>query len=108
MDVNLFVEMEKLGEILKCIVEGLIVFDVVFDVYVVEYKGIKSNIVGDVDLLVFLNIEVGNILGKLWFRFNKVKWVGIVLGVINLIILGLCFDIVEIKINLIVLVCLVL
>lgn len=106
VDANLLVEMEKSGEIPKCIVEGPIAFDVAFDAHAAEHKGIKSNIAGDVDLLVFPNIEAGNILGKSWLRFNKAKWAGIVLGATNPIILGSRSDTAEIKINSIALACL--
>lgn len=106
MDALELVKMVIEGEIPKCIAEGPIAFDVAFDEKAAKHKGIDSKIAGDVDLLVFPNIEAGNILGKSWLRFNNAKWAGIVLGATNPIILGSRSDTAEIKVNSIALACL--
>ncbi len=106
MDAFELVKMVKEGEIPKCIAEGPIAFDVAFDEQAAKHKGIDSKISGDVDLLVFPNIEAGNALGKSWLRFNDAKWAGIVLGATNPIILGSRSDTAEIKVNSIALACL--
>ena len=77
-----------------------------FDEHAAKHKGIDSKIAGDVDLLVFPNIETGNVLGKSWLRFNNAKWAGIVLGATNPVILGSRSDTAEIKVNSIALACL--
>lgn len=100
------VEMVENEEIPKCIIEGPIAFDVAFDSHAAEHKGIDSKISGDVDLLVFPNMETGNALGKSWLHFNKAKWAGIILGASNPVVLGSRSDTAEIKVNSIALACL--
>ncbi|MEG0372241.1 MAG: phosphate acyltransferase, partial [Clostridium sp.] len=106
VDAFELVNMVRNGDIPKCISEGPIAFDVAFDKQAAKHKGIDSDIAGDVDLLVFPNIEAGNALGKSWLRFNDAKWAGIVLGATNPIILGSRSDTAEIKVNSIALACL--
>lgn len=106
VDAAGLVEMVEKGEIPKCIIEGPIAFDVAFAPHAAEHKGIDSKIAGDVDLLVFPNIETGNALGKSWLHFNKAKWAGIILGGSNPVILGSRSDTAEIKVNSIALACL--
>ncbi len=106
VDAASLVESVENNEIPKCIIEGPIAFDVAFDSYAAEHKGIHSKISGDVDLLMFPNIETGNALGKSWLHFNKAKWAGIILGGSHPIILGSRSDTAEIKLNSIALACL--
>lgn len=106
VDAAGLVEMVGKGEIPKCIIEGPIAFDVAFDSHAAEHKGIDSKISGDVDLLVFPNMETGNALGKSWLHFNKAKWAGIILGASNPVVLGSRSDTAEIKVNSIALACL--
>ncbi|WP_312072364.1 phosphate acyltransferase [Anaerotignum propionicum] len=106
VDAGALVEMVEKGEVPSCIAEGPIAFDVAFDKHAAEHKGINSKIAGDVDLLVFPNIEAGNIMGKSWLQFNGAKWAGIVLGAAAPVILGSRSDTPEIKINSIALACL--
>lgn len=106
VDANELVQMVKNGEIPKCIIEGPIAFDVAFDPHAAEHKGIDSKVSGDLDVLMFSNMETGNALGKSWLHFNKAKWAGIILGGTNPIILGSRSDTAEIKINSIALACL--
>lgn len=106
VDAAGLVDMVSSGEIPECIIEGPIAFDVAFDKEAAEHKGIDSKISGDVDLLVFPNIETGNVLGKSWLHFNNAKWAGIILGASHPVILGSRSDTAEIKINSIALACL--
>lgn len=106
LDANALVEMVGKGEIPECIIEGPIAFDVAFDKGAAEHKGIDSKIAGDVDVLMFSNMETGNALGKSWLHFNKAKWAGIILGGSNPVVLGSRSDTAEIKVNSIALACL--
>lgn len=106
VDAQGLVDYVKSGETPSCIIEGPIAFDVAFDQTAAAHKDIDSKVSGDVDLLVFPNIETGNVLGKSWLHFNHAKWAGIVLGASNPIILGSRSDTAEIKINSIALACL--
>lgn len=105
-DAKGLVDYVNSGATLPCIIEGPIAFDVAFDPHAAAHKGMDSKISGDVDLLVFPNIEAGNILGKSWLYFNQAKWAGIVLGASSPVILGSRSDTAEIKINSIALACL--
>ena len=106
VDAAALVEMVKKGELPPCTAEGPIAFDVAFDKHAAEHKVIDSKIAGEVDLLIFPNIEAGNIMGKSWLQFNGAKWAGIVLGAAAPVILGSRSDTPEIKINSIALACL--
>ncbi|MFA5576163.1 MAG: phosphate acyltransferase [Tissierellaceae bacterium] len=106
VDAGALVEMAKRGEFSKCLIEGPIAFDVAFDPKAAEHKGIRSSISGDVDLLVFPNMETGNALGKSWLHFNEARWAGIILGGLKPVILGSRSDTAEIKVNSIALGCL--
>ncbi|MCI7657675.1 phosphate acyltransferase [Anaerotignum sp.] len=106
VDAAALVEMVAKGELPACTAEGPIAFDVAFDKHAAEHKGIDSKIAGEVDLLIFPNIEAGNIMGKSWLQFNGAKWAGIVLGAAAPVILGSRSDTPEIKINSIALACL--
>ena len=105
VDAKALVDFVKNKEMRECIIEGPIAFDVAFSKKSAEHKKIDSKIAGDVDLIVFPNIETGNALGKSWLHFNKAKWAGIVLGAKNPIILGSRSDTPEIKINSIAIAC---
>ena len=89
-----------------CIIEGPVAFDVAFDPHAAKHKGIDSKISGDVDLLMFPNIETGNVLGKSWLHFNQAKWAGIILGASSPVVLGSRSDTADVKINSIALACL--
>lgn len=106
VDSDALVTMVKNGEIPNCHIEGPIAFDVAFDKDAAEHKGIDSKISGNVDVLMFSNMETGNVLGKSWLHFNKAKWAGIILGATNPIVLGSRSDTAEIKVNSIALACL--
>lgn len=105
VDAAMLVEMVEKNDIPSCIIEGPIAFDVAFDSGAAKHKGIDSKISGDVDLLMFPNIETGNVLGKSWLHFNNAKWAGIILGASNPVILGSRSDTADVKINSIALAC---
>lgn len=94
------------GELESCIIEGPVSFDIAFSKEAASHKGVTSEISGDLDGIIFSNMEVGNVLGKSWLHFNKAQWAGIVLGARNPIILGSRSDTPEIKLNSIALACL--
>ena len=98
--------MGKQGLLPDCQIEGPLSLDIAFSRHAAEHKGFDSDIAGEVDLLLFPNIESGNFLGKSWLLFNQAKWGGIVLGAAAPIILGSRADTAEVKINSIALGCL--
>lgn len=106
VDAQILVDGVAKGEFGSCILEGPIAFDVAFDPHAAAHKGIKSQVSGDVDFILFPNMETGNALGKSWLHFMKAKWAGVVLGASHPVILGSRSDTAEIKINSIALGCL--
>lgn len=106
VDAEGIVKMVEQGEIPPCVIEGPIAFDVAFSKDAATHKGIDSQIAGDLDVLLFPNIETGNALGKSWLHFNRAKWAGLVLGATHPVILGSRSDTPEIKLNSIALGCL--
>ena len=106
VDAEGIVKMVEQGEIPPCVIEGPIAFDVAFSKDAAAHKGIDSQIAGDLDVLLFPNIETGNALGKSWLHFNRAKWAGLVLGATHPVILGSRSDTPEIKLNSIALGCL--
>lgn len=101
-----YVHSGGLGDDLKCTIEGPIAFDVAFDPHAAAHKKIDSKITGQTDIVIFPNMEAGNIMGKSWIHLCKCRWAGIVLGATNPVILGSRADTPEIKINSIALACL--
>lgn len=99
-------EQGELGPGLPCIIEGPIAFDVAFDPHAAAHKKLESRVTGDVDIVIFPNMEAGNILGKSWIHLCHCRWAGIVLGATCPIILGSRSDTAEIKLNSIALACL--
>lgn len=106
VDADALVKMARRNEVERCIIEGPMAFDVAFDPQAAAHKGIESNITGDVDLLLFPNMETGNALGKSWLLWNNAKWAGIILGASAPVVLGSRSDTAEIKLNSIALACL--
>ncbi len=76
-------ELKKLnqnGEIKNCIVEGPISYDLAMSKESAEIKGYRSEVSGDVDILVVPNITAGNILGKSLIYSANAKMAGFVVG----------------------------
>lgn len=101
-----YVASGALGPDLPCIIEGPIAFDVAFDPHAAAHKKIDSKITGETDIIIFPNMEAGNIMGKSWIHLCKCRWAGIVLGATHPVILGSRADTPEIKLNSIALACL--
>jgi phosphate butyryltransferase len=68
----------KFGE--NVIVEGPLAFDLAVSKEASEIKGFKSEISGDVDILVVPTIEVGNGIGKAFTYMTNSKSAGIIMG----------------------------
>ena len=101
-----YVASGALGPDLSCIIEGPIAFDVAFDPHAAAHKKLDSKITGETDIIIFPNMEAGNIMGKSWIHLCKCRWAGIVLGATHPVILGSRADTPEIKLNSIALACL--
>lgn len=73
-------EMNQRGEIKNCIVEGPISYDCALSKEIAEFKGLESQIAGDVDVLVAPNIHAGNIMGKMLTITAQAKLAGFIVG----------------------------
>ena len=72
--------MNKRGEILGCIVEGPFALDNAISKEAAIHKGVKSDMAGEVDILLVPNIDAGNVLYKSLTYFGKAKNAGIITG----------------------------
>ena len=68
-----YVASGALGPDLPCIIEGPIAFDVAFDPHAAAHKKIDSKITGETDIVIFPNMEAGNIMGKSWIHLCKCR-----------------------------------
>ena len=64
LDAQALSKMQDDGEITGCIVEGPISLDIALFQSSVEEKGFKGKVAGDADVLVFPNIDAGNMVYK--------------------------------------------
>lgn len=80
LDADALAKMNQSGEIKGCIVEGPISYDCAMDRSIAELKGYKSEVSGDVDVLVVPNIHAGNILGKAYTVTCKARMAGFIVG----------------------------
>jgi len=73
-------QMNRNGEIKGCIVEGPLSYDCAVDKEIAEFKGLDSQVAGDVDVLIAPNIHAGNIMGKMLACTCKAKMAGFIVG----------------------------
>ena len=65
IDAALIAKMNERGQIPGCIIEGPLAFDNAVDKEAARIKGLTSEVAGAADILVFPNIETGNVHGKM-------------------------------------------
>lgn len=63
-DAAILSKMAERGQIKGAIVDGPLALDIAFSAESAEIKGVKSPVAGDADILIFPNIEAGNIFFK--------------------------------------------
>jgi phosphate butyryltransferase len=73
-------KMNQRDQIKNCIIDGPLAFDNAVSYESAHYKGIKSEVAGDTDLLIMPDIEVGNVLYKSLVFFAKAKVASLILG----------------------------
>jgi phosphate butyryltransferase len=81
------------------IVEGPLAFDLIVSKEAAETKGFKSQIAGDVDVVVVPTIEVGNGIGKSLTYLSNAKSAGIIMGAKAPVVLVSRADSFEDKLN---------
>lgn len=73
-------KMNQRDQIKNCIIDGPLAFDNAVSLESAKFKGIRSEVAGDTDLLLMPDIEVGNVLYKSLVFFAKAKVASIILG----------------------------
>jgi phosphate butyryltransferase len=80
LDAALLSKMNQRDQILNCIIDGPLAFDNAVSLESARYKGIRSDVAGDTDILLMPDIEVGNVLYKSLVFFAKAKVASMILG----------------------------
>lgn len=80
MDAALIAKMNERGQIPGCIIEGPLGFDNAVDIAAAKIKGITSEVGGRADILIFPNIETGNVHGKMLTYYCHYRVAHIVMG----------------------------
>jgi len=80
VEADALAQMNRRGEIKNCIVEGPLSYDCALSKEIAEYKGLKSEIAGDADILAAPNIHTANIMGKVMTVTAKGKMAGYIVG----------------------------
>jgi phosphate butyryltransferase len=73
-------KMNQRDQIRNCIIDGPLAFDNAVSIESARYKGIRSEVAGDTDLLLMPDIEVGNVLYKSLVFFARAKVASLILG----------------------------
>jgi phosphate butyryltransferase len=80
VDAALLSMMNARGQITGCLVEGPLAFDNAVDEEAARIKGITSPVGGKADILIFPNIEAGNIFGKMLVYYCHYRIAHVVMG----------------------------
>lgn len=80
LDAALLSKMNQREQIRGCVIDGPLAFDNAVSIESARYKGIKSEVAGDTDLLLMPDIEVGNVLYKSLVFFAKAQVASVVVG----------------------------
>lgn len=79
-DAALLAKMSERGQIQGCIVDGPLALDVAIDSEAAAIKGLKSNVAGDADCLLFPNLESGNVFYKVNTKLAGSESAAIIVG----------------------------
>jgi phosphate butyryltransferase len=80
VDASKLKEMNQKGEIINCIVEGPISYDLAMSREAAKAKGYSSTVTEDVDIFIVPNIVSGNILGKSLVYSAGARMAGFIAG----------------------------
>ncbi|MBA4386412.1 MAG: phosphate butyryltransferase [Verrucomicrobia bacterium] len=79
-DAERLSEMNKVGKITGCVVEGPYALDNAISKYAAEHKGIKGHVAGQADVLLAHDINMGNAIYKSLQIWVKAVMAGVVVG----------------------------
>lgn len=99
LDASALAKMADRGQIKDCIIDGPLAFDNAVSKKSAEYKGIKSPVAGEADLLVADDIDAANALYKAFIYFAEAKCAAVILGASAPIVLTSRADSDETKLN---------
>ncbi|RGY98689.1 phosphate butyryltransferase [Clostridium sp. AM58-1XD] len=99
VDAQALTEMYEKGEIKGCEVYGPLSMDLAIDEEAAVHKGVTNPVAGNADILLFPNIDAGNITYKILVRTAKVKNGNLLVGTAAPVILTSRSDDFETKIN---------
>lgn len=99
VDAQALTEMCERGEIKGCQVYGPLSMDLAIDEEAARHKKVDNPVAGHADVLLFPNIDAGNITYKILIRTAKVKNGNVLLGAAAPVILTSRSDDVETKVN---------
>jgi phosphate butyryltransferase len=80
MEATILSKMAERGQIKGALIDGPLSLDLAIDMESVEIKGIKSDIAGDADCILFPNIESGNVFYKANTKLCKAELGALVMG----------------------------
>ncbi len=99
VDAAALTEMNEKGEIKDCVVYGPLSMDLAIDPESAKHKGVSNPVAGHADILLFPNIDAGNITYKIVVRTAKAKNGNLLIGTSAPVILTSRSDDFETKIN---------
>ncbi|MCL1816645.1 MAG: bifunctional enoyl-CoA hydratase/phosphate acetyltransferase [Clostridiales bacterium] len=88
LDAAALTQMNRRGQIKGCIVDGPLAMDVALSPYAAEHKGLKSEVAGYADILLFPNIEACNCALKIFTCAANGIFGGVVMGAAAPIVLS--------------------
>jgi len=103
IDAAIISKMQDRNQITNCLVDGPLALDNAISFESAKHKKITSQVAGDADLLIFPNIEAGNVVYKTLAFFTESKSAAVILGAKSPIVLTSRSDSEETKLNSIVL-----
>lgn len=99
VDAAELTKMNESGEINDCMIYGPLSMDLAIDPKAAIHKGVTNPVAGNADILLFPNIDAGNITYKMLVRTAEVKNGNLLLGTTAPVILTSRSDDAETKIN---------
>ena len=97
VDAAIIAKMNQRNQITGCIIDGPLALDNAIDIEAARIKGIDSPVAGQADILVFPNIEAGNIFAKSLTYYAKYRVAHVVMGTKAPILIPSRADTAEIK-----------
>ncbi|MCL1906022.1 MAG: bifunctional enoyl-CoA hydratase/phosphate acetyltransferase [Clostridiales bacterium] len=88
LDAAALTLMNKRGQIKGCVVDGPLAMDLALSSYAAEHKGVKSEVAGQADVLIFPNIESANCAVKVFSCAGHSIFGGVVMGAAAPIVLS--------------------